>query len=72
MSDAASNSRAWCEAFASLYADRVRCSATDARYIARMLQPVLGHLSPEQALHTVNSDPAFIDDREQRPRRSNE
>jgi hypothetical protein len=37
-----------------------------------MLQPVLGHLSPEQAFQTVNSDPAFVDDKEQHPRRSNE
>ena len=72
MSDTASDSRAWCEAFSSLYADRTRCSATDARYIARMLHPVLGQLSPEQALQTVTSDPAFVDEREQNLRRSNE
>ena len=72
MSDAAANSRAWCEAFSSLYAEQTGCSATDARYIARMLHPVLGQLSPAQALQTVTSDPAFVDERDKRRRRSNE
>jgi hypothetical protein len=71
MSDAAANSSAWCETFAALYADQTRCSAADARYIARMLHPVLGRLSPEQALRTVTSDPAFVDETDKRPRRSN-
>ena len=52
----------WHEAFASLYAEHADCSRIDARFIARMLHPVLGQLSPEQALHTVTSHPAFIDD----------
>jgi hypothetical protein len=70
MSDAAANNRAWCEAFSSLYAERMRCSASDARYIARMLYPVLGQLSPAKALQTVTSDPAFVDEKHRR-RRSN-
>ncbi len=69
MSDAAANNRAWCEAFASLYADHTRCSATDARYIARMLHPVLGQLPPAQALRTVTSDPAFVDETDKHHRR---
>ena len=71
MSNDAADSRAWCDAFASLYAEQTRCSASDARYIAQMLYPVLGRSSPAQALQTVLSDPAFIDEADKRPRRSN-
>ena len=43
-------------------APRRHCSRVDARYIARMLHPVLGQLSPEEALLTVTSHPSFIGD----------
>jgi hypothetical protein len=62
----------WQEAFATLYADRTDCSRADARYIARMLHPVLGQLSPAQALHTVTSHPAFVDDLGEQLRRVND
>lgn len=71
MSQTAASNRAWCDAFSSLYADRMRCSTTDARYIARMLHPVLGQLSPAQALQAVTSDPAFVDEEQRPARRSN-
>ena len=52
----------WHDAFAALYAEHTKCSRVDARYIARMLHPVLGQLSPAEALHTVTSHPSFIGD----------
>ena len=52
---------AWCEAFAFLYAAHMRCSAVDAQSIAQMVHPVLKQMSPEQALQTVTTSPAFID-----------
>lgn len=64
--------QAWCEAFSSLYANETRCSAADARYIARMLHPVLGHLSPARAFKMVTTDPAFVDEQEKHQRRSGE
>ena len=63
----------WHDAFAALYAERTHCSRVDARYIARMLHPVLGQLSPEEALHTVTSHPSFVGDwgGPQQPQRAN-
>ncbi|HKX41135.1 MAG TPA: hypothetical protein VJO99_08260 [Burkholderiaceae bacterium] len=63
----------WHDAFAALYAEHTHCSRTDARYISRMLHPVLGQLSPEEALQTVVSHPSFIGDwgGPQQPQRAN-
>jgi len=70
MSGTADSAHVWRETFAVLYANRMHCSVADAMYIARMLQPVLGQLSPLQALQTVSTDPAFIDEMEAHRKRS--
>ena len=70
MSNAGDSVQAWRAAFSALYANHLHCSVTDAMYIARMLQPVLGQLSPLQALQTVSTDPAFIDEMEAHRKRT--
>lgn len=54
--------KAWCEAFAALYAAHKRCSAADAHYIAEMVHPVLGDTPPAQALQTLETSAAFVED----------
>ena len=54
--------KAWCEAFAALYAAHKRCSAADAHYIAEMVHPVLRHMPPAQALQALETSPAFVED----------
>ena len=70
MKTAGDSAHAWRAAFAALHANHMQCSVTDAMYIARMLQPVLGQLSPLQALQTVSTDPAFIDEMEAHRKRT--
>jgi len=50
----------WRDVVASIYSERTGCFATDARYIARILEPVLGVLSPAEAVDAVTSAPEFV------------